>query len=121
MGEKSRSAWQSQNIGKLPNEPVAVTRAEIEALLHLQVESVFRKSNRLTSDWTISGNTRFAAGFPVTLYDNSYNSLRGTLGNGANNYLLDTPQYLPGEDPTLGHIVSAAAPRLVQLAAKFNF
>jgi hypothetical protein len=32
----------------------------------------------------------------VTLYDNSDNSLLGTLGNGVNNYLLDTPQYLPG-------------------------
>ena len=32
----------------------------------------------------------------MTLYDNSDNSLLGTLGNGVNNYLLDTPQYLPG-------------------------
>jgi hypothetical protein len=32
----------------------------------------------------------------VTLYDNSDHSLLGTLGNGVNNYLLDTPQYLPG-------------------------
>jgi hypothetical protein len=32
----------------------------------------------------------------VTLFDNSDNSLLGTLGNGANNYLLDTPQHLPG-------------------------
>ena len=30
------------------------------------------------------------------MYDNSDNSLLGTLGNGVNNYLLDTPQYLPG-------------------------
>jgi hypothetical protein len=32
----------------------------------------------------------------VTLFDNTDNSLLGTLGNGANNYLLDTPRYLPG-------------------------
>ena len=142
----------------------------------------------------------------MTLYDNSDNSLLGTLGNGVNNYLLDTPQYLPGplqintngrngkpafntalfpeenlgqlgnakrrifygpginnfdltlqknvrlveskslefrveafnafnhaqfygpasvdgqvEDPNFGQIVSAAAPRLLQLVAKFNF
>ena len=38
----------------------------------------------------------FATGFPVTLTDNSDNSLLGTLGNGVNNYLLDTPQQLPG-------------------------
>ena len=54
------------------------------------------RSNRLTDDWSLSGTTRFATGFPVTLYDNSDNSLLGTLGNGVNNYLLDTPQYLPG-------------------------
>ena len=32
----------------------------------------------------------------MTLYDNSDNSLLGTLGNGANNYLLDTPQFTAG-------------------------
>ncbi|HEX4019752.1 MAG TPA: hypothetical protein VHX63_01280 [Acidobacteriaceae bacterium] len=62
----------------------------------LPVERVFRRSNRLTTEWSISGMTRFATGFPVILYDNSDNSLLGTLGNGVNNYLLDTPQYLPG-------------------------
>jgi len=172
----------------------------------LPVEKVVRRSNRLTTDWSASGSTRFATGFPVTLYDNSDNSLLGTLGNGVNNYLLDTPQYLPGplkinnngrngrpafnmalfpeeavgqlgnakrrvfygpginnfdltlqktvrlaearsldfrveafnafnhtqfygpasvdgqvEDPNFGHIVGSAAPRLVQLVAKFNF
>jgi hypothetical protein len=160
----------------------------------------------LTHNWSISGATRFATGFPVTLFDNSDNSLLGTLGNGANNYLLDTPRYTPGslqrntncrngkpafntalfmeenlghlgnskrrmfygagienfdltlqkglhfhesksldlrleafnafnhsqfygpaavdgqiEDPSFGNIISAAAPRLVQLAAKFSF
>jgi hypothetical protein len=64
--------------------------------LALPVESVFRKSNRFTSQWILSGTTRFATGFPVTLFDNSDNSLLGTLGNGVNNYLLDTPQILPG-------------------------
>jgi hypothetical protein len=64
--------------------------------LALPVEWASRRSNRLTDDWSISGTTRFAAGFPVMLTDNSDNSLLGTLGNGINNYLLDTPQYLPG-------------------------
>jgi hypothetical protein len=50
----------------------------------------------LRDDWSVSGATRFATGFPVTLFDNSDNSLLGTLGNGANNYLLDTPEYTPG-------------------------
>jgi len=172
----------------------------------LPLATLFRRSNRLTEEWSLSGTTRFATGFPVTLFDNSDNSLLGTLGNGANNYLLDTPQYAPGplkintngrngraafntslfseevlgqlgnakrrifygpgisnfdmtlgknlpfadarsiefrveafnafnhaqfygpasvdgqiEDPHFGQIVSAAAPRLVQLAAKFTF
>lgn len=64
--------------------------------LALPVASLLRKSDRLTDDWSISGTTRFASGFPVTLTDNSDNSLLGTLGNGINNYLLDTPQQLPG-------------------------
>jgi Carboxypeptidase regulatory-like domain len=65
--------------------------------LALPIGSVLNKSNRLTDDWSLSGTTRFSTGFPVTLYDNSDNSLLGTLGNGVNNYLLDTPQYLPGQ------------------------
>jgi hypothetical protein len=62
----------------------------------LPVATMFRKSNRLTNGWSLSGTARFTTGFPVTLYDNTDNSLLGTLGNGANNYLLDTPQYTPG-------------------------
>ncbi|SNT10238.1 TonB-dependent Receptor Plug Domain [Granulicella rosea] len=62
----------------------------------LPVTTLFHRSNRLTADWSLSGTARFASGFPVTLYDNSDDSLLGTLGNGANNYLLDTPRYLGG-------------------------
>lgn len=62
----------------------------------LPVAALLRKSNRLTEEWSLSGTTRFASGLPVTLFDNSDNSLLGTLGNGANNYLLDTPQQLSG-------------------------
>jgi hypothetical protein len=65
-------------------------------VLRIPLAEVFRAKNRLTTDWRVSGTARFASGFPVTLYDNSDNSLLGTLGNGANNYLLDTPQYTPG-------------------------
>lgn len=64
--------------------------------LALPIGEALRQTNRLTKDWSLSGTTRFATGFPVTLYDNSDNSLLGTLGNGVNNYLLDTPQRLPG-------------------------
>jgi hypothetical protein len=52
--------------------------------------------NRLTVGWSISGTTRLSTGLPVTLYDNSDNSLLGTLGNGVNNYLLDTPNVSRG-------------------------
>jgi hypothetical protein len=64
--------------------------------LALPIAALTHKVNRLTQQWSLSGTTRFATGFPVTLFDNSDNSLLGTLGNGANNYLLDTPQYLGG-------------------------
>jgi len=52
--------------------------------------------NRFTEGWSVSGTTRFSTGFPVTLFDDSDNSLLGTLGNGVNNQLLDTPEVLPG-------------------------
>jgi hypothetical protein len=52
--------------------------------------------NRLTEGWSLSGTTRLSTGFPVTLWDNSDNSLLGTLGNGVNNQLLDTPRIVGG-------------------------
>jgi hypothetical protein len=169
------------------------------------LECLLKRTNRWTTEWSLSGTTRFSSGLPVTLSDNSDNSYLGTLGNGANNFLIDTPRYLPGalhinkdgrngnpvqhstfpeelpgqqgnakrrifygpgidnydaslqktirireskslalrleafnvfnhaqffgpaavdgqeEDPHFGNIVSAASPRLVQLAAKFAF
>jgi hypothetical protein len=57
---------------------------------------LFGRSDRLTTGWSLSGTTRFSSGFPVTLYDDSDNSLVGTLGNGVNNDLLDTPNFTPG-------------------------
>jgi hypothetical protein len=52
--------------------------------------------NRLSEGWSLSGTTRFSTGFPVTLADDSDRSLLGTLGNGVNNELLDTPQMTSG-------------------------
>jgi hypothetical protein len=54
----------------------------------------FFSPNRLTDGWSLSGTTRFSTGFPVTLFDDSDRSLLGTLGNGVNNELLDTPDYM---------------------------
>jgi hypothetical protein len=64
--------------------------------LILPFAQLFRLSNRLTEGWALSGTTRFSTGLPVTLYDDSDNSLLGTLGNGINNDLLDTPNYSGG-------------------------
>jgi hypothetical protein len=52
--------------------------------------------NRLIEGWSISGTSRFSTGLPVTLADDSDRSLLGTLGNGINNNLLDTPEVLAG-------------------------
>jgi hypothetical protein len=103
----AKSIDQGSNLGEQldPNDP-RHTRAisawdqkhsfEASYSWTLPFAAALRKSNRLTNDWSLSGTTRFATGFPVTLFDNSDNSLLGTLGNGANNYLIDTPQYSPG-------------------------
>jgi hypothetical protein len=61
----------------------------------LPFDRLFRR-NRLTEGWTLSGTTRLSTGFPVTLADDSDRSLLGTLGNGVNNELLDTPRISPG-------------------------
>ena len=64
---------------------------------------ILGRSNALTTGWTISGTTRFASGFPVTLYNPTDSSLLGTFGNGVNNNLFDTPNYEPGCDLQLNH------------------
>jgi hypothetical protein len=61
--------------------------------VNLPFDLISKQANRFTDSWSIAGTARFATGLPVTLFDDSDNSLLGTLGNGVNNYLLDTPQY----------------------------
>ncbi len=56
----------------------------------------FLGHNRITEGWSLSGTSRFSTGLPVTLSDTSDNSLLGTLGNGVNNQLLDTPRMISG-------------------------
>jgi hypothetical protein len=103
----AKSIDQGSNIGEQlnpidPRESRAISAWDLKHVFvgsytaALPIGTLLRKSNRLTDDWSLSGTTRFTTGFPVTLFDNTDNSLLGTLGNGANNYLLDTPQYLPG-------------------------
>jgi hypothetical protein len=50
-------------------------------------------ANRLSEGWTLSGITRFASGFPVTMTNNGDNSLIGTNPNGVNNSSIDEPDY----------------------------
>jgi hypothetical protein len=61
----------------------------------LPLDRLFGK-RQLAEGWALSGTTRFSTGFPVTLMDDSDRSLLGTLGNGVNNELLDTPEVLSG-------------------------
>ena len=55
----------------------------------------FRRK-RLTRGWSLSGITRFASGFPVTMINNGDNSLIGTNPNGVNNSSIDEPDYNGG-------------------------
>ncbi|MGP8270290.1 MAG: carboxypeptidase regulatory-like domain-containing protein [Terracidiphilus sp.] len=51
---------------------------------------------RLIPGWSISGITRFASGFPVTMINNGDNSLIGTNPNGVNNSSIDETDYNGG-------------------------
>jgi len=62
----------------------------------LPLSKVFRCQNLWTEGWAFSGLTRFATGFPVTLYNNNDTSLLGTIPNGINNNGVDTPNFAPG-------------------------
>jgi hypothetical protein len=62
----------------------------------LPAGNLFRRQNRWTEGWAISGLTRFTTGFPVTLYNNNDTSLLGTIPNGINNNGVDTPNFSSG-------------------------
>jgi hypothetical protein len=62
----------------------------------LPIERLFRRQNRWTEGWSISGLTRFTTGLPVTLYNNQDTSLLGSIPNGINNNGVDTPDYAGG-------------------------
>lgn len=53
----------------------------------------FLHANSLSRGWTLSGITRMASGFPVTLVNNGDNSLIGSNPNGVNNSGIDEPDY----------------------------
>jgi len=64
----------------------------------LPVEQFLRSNRssikRLIQGWSLSGITRFASGFPITMIDNGDNSLIGTNPNGVNNSSIDEPDYI---------------------------
>jgi hypothetical protein len=62
----------------------------------LPISKVLGRDNLWTEGWVLSGVTRFATGFPVTLYNNNDTSLLGTIPNGINNNGIDTPNFAPG-------------------------
>jgi len=73
----------------------------------LPIAELFSRHDRLTDGWSLSGATRLSTGLPVTIYDNSDDSLLGTNPNGVNNNYLDRPNVAPGRmslnyDPAKG-------------------
>ncbi|MGB2626931.1 MAG: carboxypeptidase regulatory-like domain-containing protein [Candidatus Acidiferrum sp.] len=103
----SKSQDQSSNIGEEVN-PInpALSKAlsafdikhnfVVSYSYQLPIENLFRRSNRWTQGWEISGITRFSSGFPVTLVSYGDNSLLGSEPNGINNYGVDEPDYKGG-------------------------
>ena len=54
------------------------------------------RASAWTCGWSLSGITRFASGFPVTMVNNGDNSLIGANPNGVNNSSIDEPDYSRG-------------------------
>jgi hypothetical protein len=63
---------------------------------NLPIMTMFRRDNRWTEGWALSGVARFSTGMPVTLFNNTDSSLLGTIPNGINNNGIDTPHFMPG-------------------------
>jgi Carboxypeptidase regulatory-like domain/TonB dependent receptor len=59
----------------------------------IPLERLFRKANRWTEGWEVSGITHFSTGLPVTLVNFGDNSLLGAEPNGINNFGVDEPDY----------------------------
>jgi hypothetical protein len=102
----SKSIDQSSNIGEEVNPfnpalSYALSSFDVKHNFVLSYEyqlpfDLLWHSNRVTRGWTISGITRFASGFPVTMTNNGDNSLIGTNPNGVNNSSIDEPDYSGG-------------------------
>ena len=100
----SKSLDQSSNLGEEVN-PIdpALSKAlssfdvkhnfVVSYSYQIPVERVFRRTNRWTEGWEISGITHFSTGLPVTLVNYGDNSYLGAEPNGVNNFGVDEPDY----------------------------
>ena len=99
----SKSLDQSSNIGEEVNPfnpalSYALSSFNVKQNFVLSYEyqlplDKYLPANRMTKGWSISGITRYASGFPVTMINNGDNSLIGTNPNGINNSSVDEPDY----------------------------
>jgi hypothetical protein len=102
----SKSLDQSSNLGEEVNPfnpalSYAISSFDVKHnfVLSYEYQLPFDQlfgANRLSSGWSLSGITRFASGFPVTMVNNGDNSLIGTNPNGVNNSSIDEPDYNGG-------------------------
>jgi hypothetical protein len=98
-----KSLDQSSNIGEEVNPfnpalSYALSSFDVKQNFVLSYEyqlpiDRFLHPNRVTRGWSLSGITRFANGFPITMINNGDNSLIGTNPNGVNNSSIDEPDY----------------------------
>jgi hypothetical protein len=65
----------------------------------LPMEKLFRRSNRLTQGWAISGVTRLSTGLPITFQSFGDNALVQVQNNGVNSVSIDLPDYNPSLGP----------------------
>jgi hypothetical protein len=65
----------------------------------LPLEKLFRRSNRLTQGWAISGVTRLSTGLPITFQSFGDNALVQVQNNGVNSISIDLPDYNPSLGP----------------------
>ncbi|MGA7316449.1 MAG: hypothetical protein WBX22_21040 [Silvibacterium sp.] len=90
------NATDGRNSVSCPPKPgVAPATTISSSTVQLPFDRLFHP-NRLSQGWSLSGITRFASGFPITMINNGDNSLIGTNPNGINNSSIDKPDYAGG-------------------------
>ena len=91
----SKSIDDASNLGEQIN-PFNENLTRVISSWDMTQNFVASYTYALPLGFSLAGTTRFSTGFPVTLADDSDRSLLGTLGNGVNNALLDTPEVSSG-------------------------